>query len=383
MPVSKKRPKLPEEDLAAAVADIINSPITKPNLSFLSLPADTAVVHPKPPGIDSKPVGIGGEPVESADSLDTSTKPSANPTDFGPLPPGVNSTPLGIIAAPSIKPLWQAEGIGTLFEQTRVRRISQAQDALSLVEEKVYDLLWGTKNQRKDEFRLVHYSLQRIGTEARINIKTVRELIPRLIDKGFIQIEHHADVRRNLPTLYRVWSYAGVLANQKRHNRFYVAKSGKGVFYVHPVSASIGPASLAPEDGVKPAGFDLIPPAQRPMGVGIKPTAFNTPPSGVAPRGPMGVADVKPMGGVGSASLGSSLDRFIRQTSPATYVELLKIIKETLNAEADDGILTSIIATSHKNSLQTTGELQPTRNWFTSQLLKLTSFHVLPTSGIM
>ena len=32
---NKKRRRLPEEDLAAAVADIINSPITRSNLSFL------------------------------------------------------------------------------------------------------------------------------------------------------------------------------------------------------------------------------------------------------------------------------------------------------------------------------------------------------------
>ena len=81
-----------------------------------------------------------------------------------------------------------------------MRRIYQAQDSLSLVEEKVYDLLWGTKNQRKDDFRLVHFSLQRIASEARINIRTVRELIPRLIEKGFILVEHEADARRNTAT---------------------------------------------------------------------------------------------------------------------------------------------------------------------------------------
>lgn len=31
----KRKPKQPEEDLAALVSDMINSPITKPNLSFL------------------------------------------------------------------------------------------------------------------------------------------------------------------------------------------------------------------------------------------------------------------------------------------------------------------------------------------------------------
>ena len=128
--------------------------------------------------------------------------------------------PLGLKPMGSGKRLWQAEGLGAIFEEGRIRRIQRAQDALSLVEEKVYDLLWGTKNQRRDEFRLAHFSLQRISTEARINIKTVRLMIPRLIEKGFLAIEHEADVRRNIPTLYRVPSYALVLLDQRARNRF-------------------------------------------------------------------------------------------------------------------------------------------------------------------
>ena len=42
MSAKKKRRQLPEEDLAAAVAEIINSPITRSNLSFLRPLATTA-----------------------------------------------------------------------------------------------------------------------------------------------------------------------------------------------------------------------------------------------------------------------------------------------------------------------------------------------------
>ena len=197
--------------------------------------------------------------------------------------------------APSTsRTLWQAEGYGTFIEASRVRRIYQAQDALSLVEEKVYDLLWGTKNQRKDEFRLVHYSLQRIAAEARINIKTVRELIPRLIEKGFIYVEHEADARRNIPTLYRVSSYATVLSDQKRRNRLYVAKTGKGVVYVHSLSAAL--ATTDPLDPAStPMGFEPPPMGVRPIGLESKPT-------GATPMGPMGLEVSKPMGPGGTVS---------------------------------------------------------------------------------
>src|SRR6185369_2576853 len=192
--------------------------------------------------------------------------------------------------------------------------------ALSPVEEKVYDLLWGTRNQRRDEFRLVHYSLQRISTEARLNIKTVRDLIPRLIEKGFLHVEHEADARRNIPTLYRVFSYSAVLADQKRRNRLYIAKTGKGTVYVHSVSAAL--ATSTPSD-----------PTSRPMGVdpapmGVTPSGFELKPTGATPRGPMGPDGSKPMGSVATVSIGSYSDSKNRQstTSPATLAALVRSV---------------------------------------------------------
>jgi predicted transcriptional regulator len=246
--------------------------------------------------------------------------------------------------------LWQAEGHGTLIEQSRVRRIYQAQDALSLVEEKVYDLLWGTKNQRKDEFRLVHYSLQRIAAEARINIKTVRELIPRLIEKGFIHIEHEADARRNIPTLYRVLSYIAALSDQKRRGRLYAAKTGKGVVYVHSVSAALAAAG-PPDPASRPMGFEPEPMGVRPIGLESKPT-------GVTPMGPMGLDVSKPMGSGGTVSIGNCTDSKNRQTttSPAGFAALVGCIREALGVEPDQALLTVIVDACHQNAMQTTGE---------------------------
>src|ERR1039457_1335253 len=384
MSANKKRRKLPEEDLAAAVADIINSPITRSNLSFLrplATPASTENEQPapKPMGFEVRPMGVtpspvgyppkpmGDEPAGRAseslplvsDGLPARSLESTPASDPSHIPMGVEASPMGFELTPTglqgntgaagqpplsfrapptvpnpvhpppdsqdqaqpwqppspARTLWQAEGYGTLIEQSRVRRIYQAQDALSLVEERVYDLLWGTKNQRKDDFRLVHYSLQRIAAEARINIKTVRELIPRLIEKGFIHVEHEADARRNIPTLYRVSSYAAVLSDQKRRSRLYVAKTGKGVVYVHSVSAA-----LATADPPDPAS--------------------------------------KPMSSTGSVSLGSSTDNKNRQTttSPAAFAALVMCIQDGLGVEPHNALLTAIVEACHQNAIQTTGE---------------------------
>ncbi len=240
------------------------------------------------------------------------------------------------------------EGLGTVFEQTRVRRIHQAQDALSLIEEKVYDLLWGPKNQKRDDFRLVHYSLQRIATEARINIKTVRELLPRLIDKGFIGIEHEADVRRNIPTLYRVSSYTAALNDQKRRNRAYVTKTGKGVFYVHPITASFAAAD--------PIGVEREPLPYRPKGSGLAPLEDSAWPEGPQPTGAMGSGGSKPMGASGPPSIDSLIDNLIRQATTTTYATLVDSIKEALSAEPDEALLRGMIAACHRNALDTTSE---------------------------
>src|ERR1700692_4323742 len=144
MSATKKRRRSPEpEDLAAAVADIINSPITRTTLNFLRPLVPTA---PEPMGVDAKPIGIEQTPMGLAPL----------PVGFEPEPIGVEQlhvdiTPAGVESQPmgGGRKLWQAEGLGSIFEDSRVRRIQKAQDALSLVEEKVYDLLWGTKNQRR------------------------------------------------------------------------------------------------------------------------------------------------------------------------------------------------------------------------------------------
>jgi len=425
MAANKKRRKLPEEDLAAAVAEIINSPITRSNLSFLrqvTTPAsseDEQQPTPKPMGVevkpmgdmkmpigfDQRPMGVEGSQIRSESLPGISgglpgqdiLEPAPNSVGRGEatgsakiqeIPVGVDPSPMGFSLTPpglggSIGPVhpaplayrappaptqsppdrqerawqppaasatfWQAEGYGTFIESSRVRRIYQAQDALSLVEEKVYDLLWGTKNQRKDEFRLVHYSLQRIAAEARINIKTVRELIPRLIEKGFIHIEHEADARRNIPTLYRVSSYTTVLSDQKRRNRLYVAKTGKGVVYVHSLSAAL---ATTPMDAAStPMGFEPPP-------MGVTPSGLESKPTGGAPRGPMGLEVSKPMGSGGTVSLDSFTDSKNRQTttSPSTFTALVRCIREALGVEPDTALLSGIIESCHQNAILTTGE---------------------------
>ena len=142
-------------------------------------------------------------------------------------------------APDAARTLWRAEHLGAFFEASRIRPIHHAQDALSAAEQRVYDLLWGAGVETNGTHRLVHFSLQRISTQSKLNIKTVRELLPRLMEKGFIAVEQEADVRRNIATLYRVWSGEAVLAEQLSRGRRWIVKTGRGVFYVHRMTVSV------------------------------------------------------------------------------------------------------------------------------------------------
>lgn len=245
---------------------------------------------------------------------------------------------MGDIASPdsteapsSTQSMFVAEQLGTLFPASRVKRIRLAQEALSHVEEKVYDLLWGVKNQNRDAHRFAEFSLQRIANEGRLNIKTVRELLPRLIEKGFIAIEREADVRRNRPTQYRVFSYSEVLADQRRRKRFWVIRTGKGVFYAHAVSVGVRRDELTADP--EPMGVD-----QEPMGFASSSLTKAVNSVGFVSE-PMGF-ESKPGG---------------FEPTSATLVELSRIVRDGLNLLPDESLLREMIADCRLKAQTTTG----------------------------
>lgn len=435
---TKRKQRRPDEDLAAAVAEILDNPIVKINLGFLNVGKpgsedlslsgfNTSPVgyNSKPMGVERKPVGVrltppdapetsewlptqttflGAIPITQSDRPDSAGSGDAtsaeDPGPMGPsghqteVPHGMDVRPMGLdidpmgigressvwpakyeddrsegfassssatlrrvdpltpyegnalaanlkLSGSDLKPMgvdvgpmgsgmsqsmFLAEQLGTLFPAARVHRIRLAQDALSHVEEKVYDLLWGVKNQNRDSYRLSEFSLQRIANEGRLNIKTVRELLPRLVDKGFIGIEREADVRRNRPTQYRVWSYGEVLADQRSKNRLWFVKTGKGVFYARPVSVGV-----TRED----AQLEEI----KPMGVDIQPSGFDLRASGV---------DLRPMG------LDSTPTGF--DVSQGLLAELSRCIRTGLGLTPDEPLLKALVEECRQRARSTDGE---------------------------
>lgn len=130
--------------------------------------------------------------------------------------------------------LWYTEGKEGIFPASRIRRIILAQDALTHAEESVYDVLWGPKNQNRDEQRLTSLGYDGISKAARVTKMNAKWIVERLIHKGFVKLETLPDPLRRIPTCYRVFSYRAALEDMRRRNRFHIVRTGNGVLFAHP-----------------------------------------------------------------------------------------------------------------------------------------------------
>jgi len=129
---------------------------------------------------------------------------------------------------------WYTEGKEGIFPASRIRRIILAQDALTHAEESVYDVLWGPKNQNRDEPRLTSLGYDGISKAARVTKMNAKWIVERLIHKGFVKVETLPDPLRRIPTCYRVFSYRAALEDMRRRNRFHIVRTGNGVLFAHP-----------------------------------------------------------------------------------------------------------------------------------------------------
>jgi hypothetical protein len=92
--------------------------------------------------------------------------------------------------------LWIADGADGVFPSTRVKRIQQAQDALTHVEEAVYDALWGPKKKDGEPYRLSQMGYSDLARRSRVSKRSIQNVVDRLSAKQFIQIETPPDIHR-------------------------------------------------------------------------------------------------------------------------------------------------------------------------------------------
>jgi hypothetical protein len=139
------------------------------------------------------------------------------------------------------------------------------------------------------------------------------------------------------------------LADQRRRKRFWIVKTGKGVFYAHPVSVGVNVADDA--GNPDPMGFGLEPDGCEPAPGGydvagqsaVELMGYKVEPKGLKPMGfdrePMGV-ETKPVG---------------FDLSPEGLGALSRLVREGLNVPPDEALLKAMVIECRERGEQATG----------------------------
>jgi hypothetical protein len=234
-----KRQRKPEPFSVAELEEIAQSPALQgfekvlQYRPVLMAPPATTVVDDPQSTVDDAPATTVVDSRPSTIDAETAT------TVVGPLASTVAPSPTA-----TNQVLWMAEGGGGVFTSSRVKRIERAQDALTHVEEAVYDALWGTKRE-PEPFRLVQIGYAELAKRSRVSKRGIQRVTDRLLEKRFIQVETQANIYTRQSTIYRVFSYGTVLRFLRDTNRLHVVRTGTGVFYAHRIPVTTVDDSLA------------------------------------------------------------------------------------------------------------------------------------------
>lgn len=195
----------------------------------------TVGVSSKPTvGIDTKPT-VGIQPTEGSVSKPTEVfaiKPAVG-LDAKPTV-GVGSKPtVGSGESSSyVSPFFRADD-GKLYPHQRVRPLREPRDVLSVIELRVFESLEGLA----EAGRKLRIGYDRLADLCSLNEKSVRLLLVRLMDKGFLSVEAPADPERQLGKQYRVHTMEEARRHHLEKGWQWVVRSGNGILIVWPVNA--------------------------------------------------------------------------------------------------------------------------------------------------
>jgi hypothetical protein len=108
-----------------------------------------------------------------------------------------------------------------------------AQDAHSLGEEAVYQVLWRSGKPESSDLngsRTIRIGAADIGQRVNMAKKNVRQNIARLFEKLAIEVLENFETVNSLPRLYRVYSYKQILERRRAAGLNYVLRN-KGVIF--------------------------------------------------------------------------------------------------------------------------------------------------------
>jgi len=186
--------------------------------------------------VDSPTVGDTPITTHVFTSPTTNTSYRVNPAFSGtpsPLHKPSSKTPTVGVTPPL---LW-VDSTGAVIEAKRVQRVNIAQQSMTLGEERFYQNVWHARESdgvTKDGPRSKVFSLgyDRLAKLVRLDEKSVRMLIPKLVTKRIIEILAGEISAARIGRTYRIFSYEQILERQRAANLLFIVKKGRAVEFV-------------------------------------------------------------------------------------------------------------------------------------------------------
>lgn len=143
---------------------------------------------------------------------------------------------------------------GATYESRKVLRVQIAQHCMTLGEERFYQSVWHAREAdgvRRDGPRSKVFSMgyDRLAKLVRLDEKSVRQLIPKLVAKRVLEVLANEDSSARIGRTYRIFNYDEILERQQAENMLFVIKKGRAVEFVWPVGET---AVVRPTVGVSP-----------------------------------------------------------------------------------------------------------------------------------
>lgn len=134
---------------------------------------------------------------------------------------------------------WWVDAAGIRYEAKRVQSVHNPQQSMSLGEERVYQTLWQgresdgvyVESERSKTFSLGY---DRIARLVRLNEKSVRLLLPKLIHKKILEVVAAENSADRIGRTYRIFNDEAILDRQRAANLTNVVKRGRAVEFVWP-----------------------------------------------------------------------------------------------------------------------------------------------------
>lgn len=130
------------------------------------------------------------------------------------------------------------EAVANVRQSVKIHRCLSAQDAHSLGEEALYQMLWREGKQETPETRIVAIGWKQMSKKVQLTDKNAKHNTQKLIQKLAIEVVANEDSRSRTPRTYRVYSCPAVLDRRRSAGFQYVTKN-RGVFFVRSDGTAI------------------------------------------------------------------------------------------------------------------------------------------------